>query len=117
VKIPTSPRELAGCHEVRRVLGQSGKDLVFRADETVARRGNDVNGAIDGRPVAGLSIRIPESRILNAPGAWRKTRDLVNSISARTHLHEEQGSYNDALNHEEILRTIYNRYPGLTFEV
>jgi len=49
-------------------------DLVYRADETVARRGDDVNGAIDGRPAAGLSSRIPESRILNAPGAWRKTR-------------------------------------------
>ena len=87
MKIPSSHRELAGCYEVRHVLGQSGKDLVFRADETVVRRGNDVNGAIDGRPVAGLSIRIPESRILNKPGARRG--DLVNSISARAHLHEE----------------------------
>src|ERR1700730_10917706 len=47
MKIPSSPRESAGCYEVRQVLGQSGKDLVFRADETVVRRGNDVNGAID----------------------------------------------------------------------
>jgi hypothetical protein len=65
MKIPSSLRELAGCYEVRHVLGQSCNDLVFRADETVVRRGNDVNGAIDGRPVAGLSIRIPVSRILN----------------------------------------------------
>jgi hypothetical protein len=56
---PLFTRELAGCHEVRQVLGQSGKDLVFRTDETVLRRGNDVNGAIDGRLVARLSIRIP----------------------------------------------------------
>jgi serine/threonine protein kinase len=44
-------------------------------------------------------------------------RDLVNSIVARAHLHEEQGSYSDALNDWEILRTIYSQYPGLTFEV
>jgi len=75
MKIPSSPRELAGCYEVRQVLGQGGMDLVYRADETVARRGDDVNGAIDGRPAAGLSSRIPESRILNAPGAWRLAQD------------------------------------------
>jgi len=72
MKIPSSPRELAGCYEVRQVLGQSGEDLVVRADERVVRWGNDVNGAIDGRPVLGPLI-IPESHILNAPGAWRKT--------------------------------------------
>lgn len=44
-------------------------------------------------------------------------RDLVNSIVARAHLHEEQGAHSDALNDWEILRTIYSQYPGLTFEV
>jgi eukaryotic-like serine/threonine-protein kinase len=44
-------------------------------------------------------------------------RDLVNSIVARAHLHEEQGAFADALNDWEILRTIYSQYPGLTFEV
>jgi eukaryotic-like serine/threonine-protein kinase len=44
-------------------------------------------------------------------------RDLVNSIVARAHLHEEQEAYSDALNDWEILRTIYSQYPGLSFEV
>ncbi len=44
-------------------------------------------------------------------------RDLVNSIVARAHLHEEQGAFNDALNDWEVLRTIYSQYPGLKFEV
>lgn len=44
-------------------------------------------------------------------------RDLVNSIVARAHLHEEQGAFGDALNDWEILRTIYGQYPGLKFEV
>ena len=44
-------------------------------------------------------------------------RDLVNSIVARAHLHEEQSAYGDALNDWEVLRTIYSQYPGLNFEV
>ena len=44
-------------------------------------------------------------------------RDLVNSIVARAHLHEEQAAFSDALNDWEILRTIYSQYPGLKFEV
>ena len=37
-----------GCCEVRQALGRSGKDFVFRANETAARRGNDVNGDLRG---------------------------------------------------------------------
>jgi serine/threonine protein kinase len=44
-------------------------------------------------------------------------RDLVNSIVARAHFHEEQGQFSDSLGDWEILRTIYNRYPGLNFEI
>jgi serine/threonine protein kinase len=44
-------------------------------------------------------------------------RDLVNSIVARAHHHEEAGAFSDALNDWEILRTIYSQYPGLKFEV
>jgi|CZKR01.1.fsa_nt_gi serine/threonine protein kinase len=44
-------------------------------------------------------------------------RDLVNSIVARAHFHEEQEQFGDALGDWEILRTIYNRYPGLNFEI
>jgi hypothetical protein len=44
-------------------------------------------------------------------------RDLVNSIVARAHHHEQEGAFSDALNDWEILRTIYSQYPGLKFEV
>ena len=44
-------------------------------------------------------------------------RDLVNSIVARAHFHEEQGQFGDALGDWEILKTIYSRYPGLSFEI
>jgi serine/threonine-protein kinase len=44
-------------------------------------------------------------------------RDLVNSIVARAHVHEEQNLFSEALSDWEILRTIYSQYPGLKFEV
>ena len=81
MKIPSSPRELAGYYEVRQVLGQSGKD-----------------------------IQLWSAR-------WKPLPDLVNSISARAHLSQEQGSYNDPLNDRKILRSTYHRRPDLTFEV
>jgi serine/threonine protein kinase len=64
-----------------------------------------------------LDLHPGESHFERALRLVQDKRDLVNSIVARAHLHEEQGSYNDALNDWEILRTIYSQYPGLTFEV
>ena len=58
-----------------------------------------------------------ESHFERALRLVQDKRDLVNSIVARAHLHEEQGSFGDALNDWEILRTIYGQYPGLKFEI
>ncbi|HYM76371.1 MAG TPA: protein kinase [Candidatus Dormibacteraeota bacterium] len=58
-----------------------------------------------------------ESHFERALRLVQDKRDLVNSIVARAHLHEEQTAYTDALNDWEILRTIYSQYPGLRFEV
>jgi len=58
-----------------------------------------------------------ESHFERALRLVQDKRDLVNSIVARAHLHEEQGAFGDALNDWEILRTIYLQYPGLKFEV
>jgi hypothetical protein len=70
MKIRSSPRELAGCHEVREVLGQRGNDLVRRAGETVVRRENDVNRPIDGRPMAGGFD--PDRGESHARGDWHQ---------------------------------------------
>jgi serine/threonine-protein kinase len=64
-----------------------------------------------------LDLHPGESHFERALRLVQDKRDLVNSIVARAHLHEEQGAYSDALNDWEILRTIYTQYPGLTFEV
>ncbi len=58
-----------------------------------------------------------ESHFERALRLVQDKRDLVNSIVARAHLHEEHAAFSDALNDWEILRTIYTQYPGLKFEV
>ncbi len=64
-----------------------------------------------------LDLHPDESHFERSLRLVQDKRDLVNSIVARAHLHEEQGAYSDALNDWEILRTIYSQYPGLSFEV
>jgi eukaryotic-like serine/threonine-protein kinase len=64
-----------------------------------------------------LDVHPDEPHFERALKLAQDKRDLVNSIVARAHLHEEQAAYGDALNDWEILRTIYSQYPGLAFEV
>jgi serine/threonine-protein kinase len=84
-------------------------DRQVEAEPDLDKRVNILREALDLHP--------GESHFERALRLVQDKRDLVNSIVARAHLHEEQGSYGDALNDWEILRTIYSQYPGLTFEV
>lgn len=84
-------------------------DRQVEVEPDLDKRVNILREALDQHP--------GESHFERALRLVQDKRDLVNSIVARAHLHEEQGSYGDALNDWEILRTIYSQYPGLTFEV
>ena len=84
-------------------------DRQVEAEPDLDKRVNILREALDLHP--------GESHFEGALRLAQDKRDLVNSIVARAHLHEEQGSFGDALNDWEILRTIYSQYPGLTFEV
>ena len=64
-----------------------------------------------------LTLHPDETHFQRALRLVEDKRDLVNSIVARAHFHEEQAQFSDALADWEILRTIYGRYPGLKFEV
>ena len=64
-----------------------------------------------------LALHPDETHFQRALRLVGDKRDLVNSIVARAHFHEEQGQLSDALADWEILRTIYGRYPGLKFEI
>ena len=84
-------------------------DRQVEAEPDLDKRVNTLREALDLHP--------GETHFERALRLVQDKRDLVNSIVARAHLHEEQGAYGDALNDWEILRTIYSQYPGLTFEV
>lgn len=84
-------------------------DRQVETEPDLDKRVNILREALDQHP--------GESHFERALRLVQDKRDLVNSIVARAHLHEEQAAYGDALNDWEILRTIYSQYPGLTFEV
>jgi serine/threonine-protein kinase len=84
-------------------------DRRVEAEPDLDKRVNILREALDLHP--------GESHFEGALRLVQDKRDLVNSIVARAHLREEQGTFGDALNDWEILRTIYSEYPGLTFEV
>jgi eukaryotic-like serine/threonine-protein kinase len=84
-------------------------DRQVEAEPDLDKRVNILREALDLHP--------GESHFEGALRLVQDKRDLVNSIVARAHLHEEQAQFGDALNDWEILRTIYSQYPGLTFEV
>lgn len=85
-----------------------------------------VDRQVEGEPDLEKRVSILREALEHHPGEShferalrlvQDKRDLVNSIVARAHLHEEQGAFGEALNDWEILRTIYSQYPGLKFEV
>jgi eukaryotic-like serine/threonine-protein kinase len=85
-----------------------------------------VDRQVEGEPDLDKRVNILREALDRHPGEShferslklvQDKRDLVNSIVARAHLHEEQAAFGDALNDWEILRTIYSQYPGLKFEV
>ena len=84
-------------------------DRQVEAEPDLDKRVNILREALDQHP--------GESHFEGSLRLVQDKRDLVNSIVARAHLHEEQAGFGDALNDWEILRTIYSQYPGLTFEV
>ena len=84
-------------------------DRQVEAEPDLDKRVNILKEALDLHP--------GETHFERALRLVKDKRDLVNSIVARAHHHEEEGAFGDALNDWEILRTIYSQYPGLKFEV
>jgi serine/threonine-protein kinase len=44
-------------------------------------------------------------------------RELIESIVAKAHVLEERGQFGESVGQWQILRSIYDRYPGLDFEI
>ena len=64
------------------------------------------------------AARYPEEpHFIAALKSVRDKRDLVNSIVNKAQYFEERSQFNDALDQWQILRTIHESYPGLSFEI
>jgi serine/threonine protein kinase len=84
-------------------------DSRVEAEPDLDRRVNILKEALDRYP--------GEVHFERSLRLMREKRDLVNQIVMRARLHEERGHFVEALGQWEILQTIYNRYPGLSFEM
>jgi eukaryotic-like serine/threonine-protein kinase len=84
-------------------------DRQVEAEADLDKRVNILKEALEQHP--------GETHFERALRLVKDKRDLVNSIVARAHHHEEEAEFVDAINDWEILRTIYSQYPGLKFEV
>ena len=114
-KYPTNAIFQALRYDIEEQQRQELSSLIAQVDRQVEgepdldKRVSILREALDQHP--------GESHFERALRLVQDKRDLVNSIVARAHLHEEQAAFGDALNDWEILRTIYSQYPGLKFEV
>ena len=114
-KYPTNALFQALRYDIEEQQRQNLSALIAQVDRQVEaepdldKRVSILREALDQHP--------GESHFERALRLVQDKRDLVNSIVARAHLHEEQDGFNDALNDWEILRTIYSQYPGLKFEI
>jgi tetratricopeptide (TPR) repeat protein len=114
-KYPTNAIFQALRYDIEEQQRQELSSLIAQVDRQV-----EVEPDLDKRVSIlreALEQRPGESHFERALRLVEDKRDLVNSIVARAHLHEEQSAFGDALNDWEILRTIYSQYPGLKFEV
>ncbi|HWB95583.1 MAG TPA: PEGA domain-containing protein, partial [Bryobacteraceae bacterium] len=79
------------------------------AEANLDRRVNILKEAVERYP--------EEPHLQQSYRLTRDRRDLVNSIVGKARQYEERGQFSEALGQWDILRNIYEQYPGREFEV
>lgn len=101
-------------------------DIDEQQRQEVSSQIAEINQRVDTEPDLDRRVSILREAAERFPGEayfepalrlMKDKRDLVNSIVAKARLCEEQGQYGEALGQWEILKTIYNLYPGLSVEI
>ena len=101
-------------------------DIEEKSRQAISARIAETNRKVDAEPDLDRRIAILEEAVRTCPGEphfeqlLQRTRDkykLVESIVARARTHEQQMQFGEALSQWEILKTIYDRYPGLSMEI
>jgi serine/threonine protein kinase/predicted Zn-dependent protease len=101
-------------------------DVAEQYRQALSARIAETDRKVDSEPDLDQRIAILEDAVRINPGErhfeqlLQRTRDkhnLIESIVLRARTHERQEQFNEALSQWEIVKTIYDRYPGLSMEV
>jgi len=101
-------------------------DIEEQERQELSARIAEIDRQVEAEPDLDRRVSILEQAASQYPGEphferqlrpVREKRDLVNSIAAKARYHEERGQFAEALAQWEILGTIFNQYPGLSFEI
>jgi serine/threonine-protein kinase len=101
-------------------------DVAEQYRQALSARIAETDRKVDAEPDLDRRITILEDAVRNNPGErhfeqlLQRTRDkqkLIESIVLRARMHEQQSQFSEALSQWEIVKTIYDRYPGLTLEM
>ena len=101
-------------------------DIEERSRQAIAVRITQANQALEAEPDLDRRIAMLSDLVTAYPGEAhfeqllqrnRDKRNLVETIVTRARTYEQQRQFAEALSQWEILRTIYDRYPGLEAEI
>jgi serine/threonine-protein kinase len=101
-------------------------DVEEKRRQSISARIVETDRKVEAEPDMDRKLAILEEAVRVNPGEEhfqqllqrvREKQQLIESIVARARLLEQQGQFSEALSQWEILRTIYDRYPGLSMEI
>ena len=101
-------------------------DIEERRRQALSGRIAETDRKLDAEPDLDRRIAILQDAVSANPGEThfeqllqrtQEKQNLIESIVARARALEQQAQFGEALSQWEILKTIYDRYPGLTMEM
>ena len=101
-------------------------DVAEQYRQALSARIAETDRKVDSEPDLDRRITILEDAVRINPGErhfeqllqrTREKHNLIESIVRRARMHEQQEQFSEALSQWEIVKTIYDRYPGLSMEV
>lgn len=101
-------------------------DIEEQNRRALSARVAETDRKVEAEPDLNRRVGILEDAVRENPGEphfeqllqrTREKRDLVEAIVIRARTHEQQSQFGEALSQWEILKAIYDRYPGLSMEI
>jgi eukaryotic-like serine/threonine-protein kinase len=101
-------------------------DIEEQHRQALSARIAEIDRKVDAEPDLDRRITIVEDAVRANPGErhfqqllqrTREKQNLIESIVVRARKHEQQSQFSEALSQWEIVKTIYDQYPGLSMEV